>query len=164
MTTKLIYATGNLIDMAEQGLFNVIIHGCNCQVTMGSGIAREIRERHYAAYQADIDFDNPNHRINKLGNYSTAVIDSDRYLFTIINAYTQYQFSPRGIDHFDYESFALILRKLSYVYPDKRFGFPRIGQGLAGGNPEQINQMLNDFAVTVSEKGGTVTVVDFAGK
>jgi O-acetyl-ADP-ribose deacetylase (regulator of RNase III) len=160
--TKLIHASGNLIDMAEQGLFNVIVHGCNCQVTMGSGIAREIRERHPSAYQADIDFDKPSHhRISKLGNYSSTVIDSDRYMFTIINAYTQYQFFPRGIDHFDYESFALILRKLSHVYPGYRFGFPYIGCGLAGGNKELIVAMLEDFAETVSAQHGKVTLVEF---
>lgn len=27
---------GNLIDLAEEGEFDIIIHGCNCQNTMGS--------------------------------------------------------------------------------------------------------------------------------
>ena len=163
---------GNLIDLAEQGYFDVLVHGCNCQNTMGSGIAKEIRKRYPLAYTADSNFMRPTLAppVCKLGMWSNHNTDGhgsvfyDVSPFVIINAYTQVDYLPRGIDHFEYESFRLILRKLAAVYPDKRFGFPRIGQGLAGGNPERINQMLSDFAVAVSEKGGTVTVVDFDGK
>jgi len=34
------HATGNLIDMAEQGQFDVIVHGCNCLNTMGVYLSR----------------------------------------------------------------------------------------------------------------------------
>ena len=47
------HAKGNLIDMAEAGEFDVIVHGCNCQNTMGSGIAKEMRARYPGVYQAD---------------------------------------------------------------------------------------------------------------
>ena len=70
-------------------------------------------------------------------------------------------FSPRGIDHFEYASFEVILKKMLHEYGPFKIGFPRIGQGLAGGNPERINQMLSDFAEKVSAQGGSVTLVEF---
>jgi hypothetical protein len=62
---------------------------------------------------------------------------------------------------FEYASFEVILKKLSHLYPDYRWGFPRIGQGLAGGNAERINAMIQTFADTVEQTGGTVTIVDY---
>ena len=158
------HTKGNLIDLAEQGLFDVIVHGCNCQNTMGSGIAKEIRERCPQVYDVDntyhraicIDFDGQ--VIQKLGNYTVAYMDND---VTIINAYTQLHYLPRGVDHFEYDSFNLILRKLLVGYPDKRIGFPYIGMGLAGGDKDRIIAMIEDFAVQVSAKGGSVTLVEF---
>ena len=40
------HTKGNLLDLAEAGLFDVVVQGCNCFNTMGGGIAREIRERY----------------------------------------------------------------------------------------------------------------------
>ena len=48
----LLHAKGNLIDMAEAGKFHIIVHGCNCFNTMGSGIAKEIRNRYPRAYES----------------------------------------------------------------------------------------------------------------
>ena len=164
----LIHRKGNLIDLAEAGEFQVIVHGCNCLNTMGSGIAREIRERHPGAYEADtaltseIEADG-NSQVQKLGRYSTYLITKPTR-FLIVNAYTQIGFSPRNMDHFEYASFEVILKKMAHEYGPFKIGFPRIGQGLAGGNPERINKMLGDFAVSVHKQGGTVTVVDFDGK
>ena len=162
------HTKGNLIDLAEQGEFDVIVHGCNCLNTMGSGIAAEIRERYPEAYEADTALStqiegDTNSQVQKLGCYTSHLVKGD-HKFLIINAYTQVMFSPRGIDHFEYASFEVILKKMLNEYGIFNIGFPRIGQGLAGGNPERINQMLSDFAVAVSEKGGTVTVVDFDSK
>ena len=160
-------AKGNLIDMAEQGLFDIIVHGCNCQNTMGSGIAAEIRERYPDAYKADYEYmmDEDWRRcppVFKLGSYSEArVYGGGRTQFLIVNAYTQVGYLPRGVDHFEYNSFSLILRKLAAIYPDKRFGFPYIGMGLAGGDKDRIIAMLEDFAEKVSIKGGSVTLVEF---
>lgn len=159
------HTKGNLIDLAEDGEFDIIVHGCNCQNTMGSGIAKEIRERHPVAYRADTNMHkralNP---ADLLGNYSWHVGNQSYksgVRFTIVNAYTQLHYEPRGVDHFEYESFALILRKLAIVCPDKRFGFPYIGMGLAGGDKDRIIAMLEDFAEKISAQGGSVTLVEF---
>ena len=166
----LIHAKGNLIDMAEAGQFDVIVHGCNCKNTMGSGIAKEIRERYPLAYTADSNFMRPTlvPPVCKLGMWSNHNTDGHGSVFygvspfVIINAYTQVDYLPRGIDHFEYESFRLILRKLAAVYPDKRFGFPYIGMGLAGGDSKRILAMLETFAKDITSTGGSATLVEFA--
>lgn len=153
--THLKHATGNLLDLAEAGHFDVIVHGCNCFNTMGGGIAREIRDRYPNAYFADCktargDYD-------KLGTYTVSVEDG----FTIINSYTQFNMS-RGADVFEYVAFALILQKLAHKYPKSRFGLPYIGMGLAGGDKATIMKIIEEFADTVHNTGGSVTIVQYA--
>jgi O-acetyl-ADP-ribose deacetylase (regulator of RNase III) len=162
MTLK--HAVGNIIDMAEQGTFDVIVHGCNCHNTMGSGIAAEIRKRYPGAYEADClatkQWPNP---VAKLGNFSTYATSGIGNPFVIVNAYTQLDYNKKDeefIDRFEYESFYLILKKLEVLGP-VNFGFPYIGMGLAGGDRSRIIKMLEDFADKVSANGGTVTLVEF---
>jgi O-acetyl-ADP-ribose deacetylase (regulator of RNase III) len=159
---------GNLIDLAENGDFDIIVHGANCHCTMGSGIAREIRARYPSAYAIDASTEQGDY--NKLGNYTMvpAGLDRAESKFVIVNAYTQYNFNGSGVngqvfnDVFEYDSFKLILQKLAYLYPTARFGFPAIGMGLAGGNKTRIMGMLAEFSLTVTESGGSFTLVEFA--
>ncbi len=156
--------TGDLLQMAEEGKFDVIVQGCNCFCTMGSGIARSIREKWPAVYLADLDTDKGDY--NKLGSYSAYTQwmgTSSVNTCVIINAYTQYGFNKAGEekDVFEYLSFALILQKLAYRYPGKKFGFPMIGMGLGGGDTNRIMAMLDSFSATVEATGGSVTVVKF---
>ena len=151
---------GDLLKLAEEGRFDIIVHGCNCQNTMGSGIAKQIKDKYPEAFEADSRLDRifNTQRYEKLGNYTQANIDSR---FIIINAYTQFDYLPRNVDHFDYASFAVILQKLAHNYGYARFGFPYIGMGLAGGDKDTIIQMLEDFTELVEAKGGTVTLVEY---
>lgn len=152
------HTKGNLLDLAEQGEFDIIVQGCNCFETMGSGIAKEIKKRYPAAYDADVKYSSAGD-YHKLGDYSVMLGKQ----FNIINAYTQYGFRTGGKDGdvFEYDSFKLILQKLAHTYPGGRFGFPYIGMGLAGGDKDRILAMLEDFAKTISRSGGTVTLVEF---
>jgi O-acetyl-ADP-ribose deacetylase (regulator of RNase III) len=160
--------SGNLLDLAEEGKFDYIVHGCNCFNAMGAGIAAQIRNRYPQA--AEIDSLTKRGDINKLGNFTKT---TQRYSnkpgsFTIINAYTQYGVSM-GEDVFHYASLEVVLEKLvRYAMSDdmdrgfSSWGFPRIGQGLAGGDAVRINKMLEDFSKRVDRYGGVVTIVDFS--
>ena len=147
---------GNLLDLAKDGVFDVIVQGCNCFNAMGGGIAREIAQRFPLAQ--DVDNTTVRGDYNKLGNYTQVEIDNT---FIIVNAYTQYALS-NGQDVFEYTAFKLILQKLAREYPMARFGFPAIGMGLANGNKTRIMGMLAEFSETISETGGTFTLVEFA--
>jgi O-acetyl-ADP-ribose deacetylase (regulator of RNase III) len=151
----LIHTKGNLLDLAEAGEFDIIVQGCNCFCRMGSGIAREIRARYPAAWEADYETEMGD--MFKLGSFTTA----DTGKFLIVNAYTQYDTSKHGEDVFEYGSFDVILKKLSYAYGKRRIGLPYIGMGLAGGDKQRILAMIEDFASKISAQGGTVTLVEF---
>lgn len=154
-----IHRKGNLLDLAEAGEFDVIVHGCNCFNTMGAGIAREIRNRYPQARASDDMTERGDY--NKLGNWSMGLNDLTDRKFIIINAYTQFNISS-GQDVFEYSAFALILQKLEYAFGSKRIGLPYIGMGLAGGKKDVIIPMIEYFAKSVTDRGGTVTLVEFA--
>jgi O-acetyl-ADP-ribose deacetylase (regulator of RNase III) len=151
------HTKGNLLDLAEAGEFDIVVQGCNCFNTMGGGIAREIRERYPVVASVDMETLKGDYR--KLGNW-TECDAGEKNRFTVINAYTQYNMS-RGTDVFEYTAFQLILEKLAFVFPGKRFGLPYIGCGLAGGEKETIVDMIEVFAKRVALEGGTVTLVEF---
>jgi len=158
---------GNLLDLAEQGKFDIVVQGCNCFNTMGGGIAKEIRERYPEVAMVDSETMRGDYR--KLGNWTAGFAWFNEHKgdnadnFTIINAYTQYKMS-QGEDVFEYDAFKLILQKLAHAYPGANFGFPYIGMGLAGGDKDRIISMLEGFAKTIDKAaaGGTVTLVEFA--
>ena len=153
------HAKGNLLDLAEKGHFELIIQGCNCFNTMGGGIAKEIAQRY--PYVAEVDALTTKGDYNKLGNYTKNVVVANKeHSFVVINAYTQFGMSS-GEDVFEYVAFELILQKMVRLYGTFNIGLPYIGMGLAGGHKETIMLMIEDFAQQVSEKGGSVTLVEF---
>lgn len=155
------HAQGNLLDMAENGDFDIVVQGCNCFNTMGGGIAREIRERYPHVAKADKETMRGDY--TKLGTWTEGLVyrENDETNFIIINAYTQYNMST-GADVFEYLAFKLILQKLLFCFPGKRIGFPYIGMGLAGGDKDYIIPMIEWFAERCyNERGGTVTLVEF---
>jgi hypothetical protein len=152
MTLKKI--KGNLIDLAEAGQFDIIVHGCNCFNTMGAGIAKEIAERYPGAYRVDNNTEFGD--ITKLGNWS----QFETGTFTILNAYTQFGFrTDKRPDVFEYGAFGLILRKLIHLYPDEKFGLPYVGMGLSGGNKDRILAMIEYFGSKVD-----VSLVEYNGR
>lgn len=160
--SALIKVKGNLLDMADNGEFDIIIQGCNCFNAMGAGLAPQIAKRYPMA--EGVDSDTVKGSIQKLGNWTYAWNTEDTKApiqFKIINAYTQYVTSQQGEDVFEYASFEVILRKLAHEYGKQRYGLPYIGMGLAGGDKKRIMAMIENFAKEISAKGGTVTLVEF---
>lgn len=156
------HVKGDLLALASAGHFDFIVHGCNCFNTMGSGIARQIQKRYPEAYAADTATIRGDY--NKLGTYTQASVRFGANVgspFTIINAYTQFGTSRNGEDVFEYASFVLICQKLAFLHGEKRFGLPYIGMGLAGGNSETIMAIIEQFAQSCEQRGGSVTLVEF---
>ena len=127
--------TGDLIELACDGRFDVIVHGCNCFHAMGAGIARAIAARFPQALQADRA--TPYGAAAKLGTISTAVAQAGAHPFTIVNAYTQ--FRPGGPGRLaDYDAISAAFTEVARRFPDARIGYPLIGAGLAGGDWDDI--------------------------
>ena len=85
--------SGDLIALALAGEFDVIIHGCNCQHTMGAGIAKQIKAHFPAAYAADCATPKG---ASKLGQTSSAQADGNGHPLVIVNAYTQDNWRGNG--------------------------------------------------------------------
>lgn len=132
---------GNLLEMAKEGKFDVIVHGCNSFHTMGAGIAKYIKQDFPEAYAADKATGYGDK--NKIGTFSEAQIERNGNKFVILNAYTQYKYGG-GVDNFEYDSFPELLQSIKAKYGDKRIGLPLIGCGLADGDEPRILQMIKD--------------------
>jgi O-acetyl-ADP-ribose deacetylase (regulator of RNase III) len=147
---------GNLLDLAEQGQFDIIVHGCNCFHAMRSGIAAEIARRYPEAEQVDSQTEHGSRK--KLGHFSYAFVErKDKHPFYIVNAYTQYKWSGYT-DVFEYQDFDTVLNRLvPYLHQLHKLkgdtvniGFPKIGCGLARGDESRIVPMIENFAKSIS--------------
>ncbi|WMS85909.1 macro domain-containing protein [Pleionea litopenaei] len=131
---------GNLLDLAEEGMFDVIIHGCNCFCNMGSGIAKQIKERYPEAFQADLATIKGDE--NKLGSFTFARVKRQTS-FVIVNAYTQYAYGRKGC-FADYDALARVFVKIKQSYQGRRIAYPLIGAGLAKGDWSIIEPIIDN--------------------
>lgn len=131
---------GNLLDLAEEGEFDVIIHGCNCFCTMGAGIAAQIKQRYPSVFYEDCKTVKGD--INKLGTFSCAV--ADNYSLIVVNAYTQFRYggNKSNVDYVAIRSALTEIKKQFGTTP--RYGIPAIGCGLAGGDWNIVEMMINE--------------------
>lgn len=137
--------TGDLIELAREGRFSNIVHGCNCYTTMGAGIAKSIKQMFPRAYAADVELDlSP---ANRLGCISSASVEAD-YVgeeFRVINAYTQLHYG-RGKMHVDYNAVRMCFRAISLYHcgVGTITAYPLIGCGLAGGDWNIISKIIDE--------------------
>lgn len=146
---------GDLLVMGKNNDFDIIVHGCNCFNAMGGGIAAQIASQFPDARLADEETVRGD--VGKLGSYTVGMHGR----LVILNAYTQYHMSRDGEDVFEYLSFQRVLDKIAYRFGKWRIGLPLIGMGLAGGDPERILPMIEEFADKVERQGGSVTLVEW---
>lgn len=146
---------GDLLALADQGEFDIIMHGCNCFNVMGAGIAKQIADRYPDAYLADQETVKGDP--GKLGGYTIGMNGR----LVILNVYSQYSMALAGGDVFEYGAFQRALDKIALRFGSWRIGLPMIGMGLAGGDPERIIPMLAKFATNVQRQGGSVTLVEY---
>lgn len=128
---------GDLLKLADTGLFDVIAHGCNCWNTMGAGIALQIKRKYPAAWA--VDQNTVKGDKNKLGTYTSAQIGN----LMIINAYTQYV--PGYNDLLEnYAAINTVMRRIAVGFQGKKIGLPLIGAGLAGGDWNIIQGIIQN--------------------
>ena len=149
--------TGDLIELAKLGEFNLIGHGCNCQHNFGAGIAKTIAGEFPDAVEADLEVSKP-----ILGDISIGY-EMD-YDLNIINCYTQIwygkafdnnrrnQYSADTIIA-RYDAIESCLEQINMEFEGDKIGLPLIGCGLAGLKwgtvKEIIKDELSDMDVTI---------------
>lgn len=149
---------GDLIRLAEQGHFDVIVHGCNQRQTWGAGIARQMAAAFPLAFEADR---RAPERARQLGDISIGhvVWQESRFvealgalLYTphelyVVNAYTQivpgrYDATRnRGINLV--QNITTAMRHVKRRFTTMRIGYPKIGAGLAGGRWADIAEAID---------------------
>ncbi len=132
---------GDLLTLALSGRFDVIVHGCNCFCTMGSGIAKAIKEEFPEAYTADLVTSKGDR--NKLGTYTCATATRDNREITIVNGYSQYHFHGRGV-LVDYPAVRRLFAAIKQDFTGKRIGYPKIGAGLAKGDWQLLAAIIDE--------------------
>ena len=139
---------GNLLDLADAGEFDVIIHGCNCMNTFGAGIARQIAIRHPRAKEVD-SYTKYGDK-GKLGTWTLAEVNfynehiGKQVNFMVINAYTQYDWrKKKGEIAADYNAIEKVFKDIAVSFNGLKIGYPMIGAGLAGGDWDTIKGIID---------------------
>ncbi len=145
---------GDLIQLALDGHFDVIVHGANCQCTMGAGIAKIIKQIFPKAFAADAQTKKGDPQ--KLGTISLAEVEREGRTLTVVNAYTQLHYRGAGV-RVDYDAIRSAVRAIKTQFAGKRIGYPRIGAGLGGGDWDVISKIISEEL-----RGEDHTLVEFA--
>lgn len=135
---------GDLIQLAMEGRFDVIVHGCNCMHTMGSGIARQVKSQIPEAFEADLATRRRDR--SKLGAFSSVLVARGSIAFTVVNAYTQYDWRGMGIK-VDYDALERAFRAIGREWRGSRIAYPMIGAGLAGGDWNKISAIIDEALI-----------------
>jgi len=117
--------------------------------TMGAGIALEIKRNFPEAYKLDTT---PRGDKTKLGKTSSAFCKNNNQGVRVINAYTQYlPGRERELDL--YRNIKESFKHISSFYLGKKIGIPKIGCGIAGGDWDKvqsiIEEVMGDADITV---------------
>jgi len=131
---------GDLIAMAQEGNFDVIVHGCNCFHAMDAGIAKVIARNFPKAKEADLA--TPKGEPEKLGTISQASFKCGAHRLTVVNAYTQFDYKGAG-RLVDYDAVERAFRTVADAHTGARIAYPKIGAGLAGGDWTKISQLID---------------------
>jgi O-acetyl-ADP-ribose deacetylase (regulator of RNase III) len=132
--------------------FDVIGHCCNCFTTFGAGIAPQIKAKFPDAYAADCATTSGDEF--KLGTISY----SEATKPIVVNLYGQYDYTGRrsGKMDLDYNALRSALKATKEKFTGKRFGFPMMGAGLAGGDWTIIENIIEE-----EFRGEYVTIVRY---
>ena len=143
------YKTGNLLDAPV----DYICHQVNCQGRMGSGIAKQIRERWPIVYEQYISGFKAieEESINwedeldvsevLLGRLQQIKVNDTQ---TVVNMFAQQYYGYDGKRYTSYDAFWACLGGIKDSVPKgSKIGFPyRIGCGLGGANWQVIETMI----------------------
>lgn len=144
----LIYKKGDLLKAEE----NIICHGCNTMGGFGSGVAGQIAQLYPRAKKYYLE------KYKKYGWRLGDIQLVSQYDDKIIaNCATQGDYLPRGIDHVDYEGLEYAMNQVKNYAKENNLTIaaPKIGAGLAGGDWNKIETILNkvfqDYDIVIYE-------------
>lgn len=124
----------------------IVVHGCNAQGKMNSGVAKAIRNKWPEAYNKYLM--KYQHDGLKVGDIVIVKINKDLY---IVNAIIQEYYGYDGKTYIDYTGLRKCFRRINNyantLNKNPNLGtinIPMIGAGLAGGNWKLIQKIITD--------------------
>ena len=136
------YVKGNLLDSD----CDYICHQVNCQGVMGSGIAKQIRERWSHVFSSYRNYCSRHlgDTSGLLGNIWGVRINDSQW---VVNMFSQDNFGYDGSRFTSYDAFAKCLTAMRDRFPkDKTIGFPKnIGCCRGGGNWKVISALIEEI-------------------
>ena len=132
------YVNGNLLDMKT----NFICHQVNCQGVMGSGLAKQIREKWPCVYDVYKKRVSP----KELGKICLVNIVGNIPIQGVINMFAQDGYGSDGRRYTSYDAFWNCLHEIKNILPKgDSIAFPdHIGCGLGGANWNIIRAMIEE--------------------
>jgi O-acetyl-ADP-ribose deacetylase (regulator of RNase III) len=140
------YVKGDLFETK----CNIIAHGCNCRGGFGSGVAYTMAMKYPKV--RDMYLEKHEEEGWKLGDVQFVRVRDGR---VIANCATQYNYLPRGVCHASYDAIRKAMQTVKEyaVNNDLSVAIPKIGAGLAGGDWDKIESILeevfSDYSITV---------------
>ena len=127
----------------------VIIHGCNCQGKMNSGVAKAVREEYPVAFARYEEV--YKERGLKLGDIIPVCVGEDKW---VVNCMTQKYYGYDGKQYMDYDAVRKCFHKLAgLTKPGFKIAMPQIGCHLGGGDWNLVKKIaeeeFKDFEVEV---------------
>lgn len=132
---------GNLVKEP----LDAFIHQANCFNTMGSGVAREIKNTYPEVYYADCRTNKGS--LNKLGTFSYARTLDGKIGY---NLYSQYDYGYDGKLYTNYEAMRRGLEKIlehvkTHLKSDAKIGIPcRMGCARGGGDWNEVLKIIRE--------------------
>ncbi len=134
---------GDLVQLANRGEVDVMIHGVNCQGKMNSGIAKSVRETFPEAYTSYMKHKAGTRSL--LGQLDIVDVERAGKSVKIINAFTQFNYGrDADVLYADYEAIRKAFKAIATQFDRKcKIGVPRIGAGLANGCWMTISNIIH---------------------
>lgn len=138
--------SGDLLELAEDGLFDVIVHGVNCEQSMGAGFAKHVKKEYPETSDVDNEYNLDPAR--KLGSISGIKTKKDEFgltnhQFYIINGYTQLHAFGYGT-LVDYDAIRSVFANVKDHFSGLRIGYLKIGAGKARGDWDIIEAIIEE--------------------
>jgi len=123
--------------------YRFILHGCNARGVMGAGFALQVKKMYPYAYKEYIN----NYEKKGLTLGETQFVKCrDR---TIINSITQQFYGKDGRRYVSYDAVANSMRMVEECLYGETIAMPKIGAGLAGGDWNVIESIIESELKTV---------------
>lgn len=130
---------GNILDCDEK----ILVHQTNCQGVMGSGLAKQIKEKYPEVFNAYYHYCKTRQLLDVLGTALICEADDGKY---IANLFGQDKYG-KGLQT-DYDMFKKALQEIHDFAKENKLSVAlpyKIGCGLAGGDWNKVFDIINEI-------------------